>query len=192
MNEEVLRWLQGISALAASFGGLVVAFMALYQWRQTTRWRQGEEGRKLVDDLFLSDKHGGTDALLMTELPEGKKWTFEDKSNSKIKTHEVNRKDVIEALDGSADTDKTAFIRGCFDDLFYYLERIDLFLEKGFITYEDVCSPLAFYEEQMAEVAECYKVYKEYIKRIRAGRAVRFLKRLEEVRTKRKVIPDTP
>ena len=79
------------------------------------------------------------------------------------------------------DKDKAAFIQACFDDLFYYLERISLFLEKGFVKYEDVCSPLGYYAEQMAKD---WTVYKAYMERIRAGRACCFLKCLEEERTK--------
>jgi hypothetical protein len=194
--EVFLALLPAIASSLASGATLVVAVLALYQWWRATRWRQGEEGRKVVDDLFLSDKHGGTDALVMTDLQDEEPCPFEepDLIRSKVKkTHQVSHKDVIEALKGSGkDPDKTAFIQGCFDDLFYYLERIDLFLENRFITCDDVRSPLAYYQEQMAKNPEDYKVYKAYIRKIRAGRADRFLKRLEKERRERKGFADAP
>ena len=91
MNVAVLGWLQAI-------GGLITAFLALYQWRQATRWRQGQEGRKLLDDLFLSKEHEGYYALVMIDLPEGKVEQFEDEWLKKdIVTHKISHKDVMGA-----------------------------------------------------------------------------------------------
>jgi hypothetical protein len=198
MNGEVLtRGLQvinGYSGLIAALVTLLVGLLALYQWRVATRWRQGEEGRKLIDELFLGDKHGGYDALLMTEPGIGEYLWYEDskgKHYTKV-SHEEAIAALTRALVGKSQEEKDDFIRECFDDLFYYLERIELFLENRFITYNDVCSPLAYYEEQMAKNSEDYKVYKDYIKKIRAGRADRFLNRLKKERTKGKVFPETP
>src|SRR5437660_1372484 len=90
--------LQAISALVAAVGGLVVALLALCQWRKALRWRQGKEARKLLDDLFLSDKHAGYDALLMTDLPGGVRDDFEDRRFSNKVMRKVSHTDVIEAL----------------------------------------------------------------------------------------------
>ncbi len=87
-------------------------------------------------------------------------------------------------LAGNTDGEKDDFIRECFDDLFYYLERMALFLEKGFVKYEDVRSPLGYYAEQMAKNSADWAVYKGYMERIRASGACCFLKCLEEERTK--------
>ena len=68
-----------------------------------------------------------------------------------------------------------AFIWACFDDLFYYLDRIGYFLKQGFLTLDDVRSPLDYYAARMAKQK---KVYEDYIRRIRAERAVFLLEHL--------------
>src|SRR5579862_1263800 len=100
---DMSDFLQVLSALAA----LAVALLAIWQWWAATaqrkkefRWNQAEQGRKLLDELFLSDKHNGYDALMMTDLPEGESCPFEDRRSSNPKCHNVNHVDVISALEG--------------------------------------------------------------------------------------------
>ena len=56
----------------------------------------GRGGPKVLDDLFLGEKHGGYDALGMADLPEGAEDDFEDRKYKKLR--QVKHKDVIEGL----------------------------------------------------------------------------------------------
>jgi hypothetical protein len=168
---------------------LVVAWVAFRQWGQATRqreqdlrWRQAEEGRKILDHLFLSDQHGGLDALMMADLPEGVTDEFEDRRYSTAAQkcmRQVRHNQVIEALhmavqNPAALDDTGAFIVGCFDDLFYYLERIGFFQQSGLVTLDDVGSPLGYYAQIMVD-GENWGVYDRYLVQILACRARRFL-----------------
>jgi hypothetical protein len=172
----VTELLQPISAAVAAVGGLVVASLALWRWWDNLKWRQREEALKLLDDLFLSDRHDGYYALVMTTLEEGETepCRFEDCFLPHTpQPRDVNHANVIAALqreDCPDDTD--AFIKGCFDDLFYYLERIGRSMERRFVTFEDVRSPMEYYVGRMARHKQ---IYLEYIRRIGATRALYFL-----------------
>ncbi len=191
---DIANLLQVIAAVVGVFGvligGLIAAMKMIGEWRRANylrkeandqrreelRWRQAEEGRKVLDDLFLSDKHDGFNALVMTDLAEEKEPVpFEDRWMEKIKIekHDVREKDVLEALK-LARSPKAAFIIGCFDDLFFYLDRIGYYLEEKRIELKDVLSPLDYYSEKMAHWPE----YEGYALRIRADRALRLLKKL--------------
>jgi hypothetical protein len=199
---EVAGLIQAITGFIAALGALVVAWVAFRQWgqaiqqrrdetqqrEQDLRWRQAEQGRKVLDDLFLSEQHGGLDALMMADLPEGVPEEFEDRRYNPAakKPISVCHNQVIDALRKAVQNpnalDRTeAFIIECFDDLFYYLERIGLFLKSGFITLEDVGSPLRYYAEKMIR-GKTWEVYKNYLETIRAYRALHFLQLVESSR----------
>jgi len=197
---NLTEWVQAVAAVTASVGGLIVASLAIKQWMEANkhreealRWMQEQQSRKVLDDLFLGEGHNGYFALIMADLRAGAdECRFEDDwIRSKVQVHTINHQQVMAALQATPPPDdRAAFIQGCFDDLFYYLERIDLYLEKNFVRFEDVRSPLVYYAEQ---VALNTKVYRAYIRKIRADGAGRLLDRFDADRVReRGGLPDAP
>ena len=139
--------------------------------------KTGGRGRKILDDLFLNEKHLGYKALVMIDLRNGEPaCKFEDNwLKSRIQIREINYQDVIHALEEDADSDKAAFIQACFDDLFYYLNRIGFFLKEGLLTIKDVQSPLNYYAGKMAGRKQTFE---EYMEEIDAKRALSLLELL--------------
>ena len=179
---EISGLLGALGTIVGAVGGVVVAVLAIQRWKEANRqrrdelsWRQAEEGRKVLDDLLLSEKHGGYDALVMTDLPEKGQFPFEDRNFSPPKPYNISHNDIIGALAGPAGSEKAAFIQACFDDLFYYLDRIGYFLMRGILTPDDVKCPLDYYAEKMARQRA---LYEGYIRRTRADRALQLLQRL--------------
>ena len=75
-------------------------------------------------------------------------------------------------LSATAPSGTAAFIQECFDDLFDYLDRIQLFLENESVTLNDVRSPIEYYAKRMARHKA---VYQHYIEVLGQPRALHFL-----------------
>jgi len=181
MSEGFLGWFQAISGLVASVGALVVAYVALRQWREATqqrqmelRWRQAEQGRTLINELCSNEGHHAYSALEMTD-PRGEPY--------QVGRATVTHQQVIDALQQEPPTGNAITIQEYFDDLFFYLDLIELFLENHLVTFDDVLSPLEYYAARMVSNRV---VYEEYIRELqppgiregeRPPRALRFLER---------------
>src|SRR5215471_11296281 len=108
-----------ITALLTLAGGVVTAALAVRQSRKDYRWKQAELARSLLDDIF--DDPPSNDAWRMVDGEE----LYEDEQGNK---YQITMADVRRALPRPWNDDKggkDVYIRWCFDDLFYYLERLE-------------------------------------------------------------------
>lgn len=186
MHPLLKDWIQALSWGVAIIGGLIAAFVAISQLKASTeqrkrelRWQQTKAGKELVDCLF--DEPKSSKALTMIDSP-GKSYQ-EIPGNDKA----VQSQDVLKALEVKKasesqlvfthNDDKSIFIRECFDELFYYLERFQYFVENGLVDFQDVRVPAEYYVRRMGSNKGYYLNYSRSIK---YDRAAQFLEDLQQ------------
>lgn len=151
MNSNIKDWVDILTKLLASIGGLIAAFRAIYEIRanrkqriEEFRWKQANISKTIIDELLSDEKAQA--ALTMLDWP-GRKFLLED-SEDKQKLVTVSRKDITKALRTKNDygfDDKEVYIRDCFDSLFNYFERIQHFIDIKLIDFQDVVFPVDYY-----------------------------------------------
>jgi hypothetical protein len=153
VNEHLKDWLQVAAWAAAAIGALVAAAKFWFELRAgreqrelELRWKQAEKGKELNDEL-LTDPTAWL-ALQMLDY-EGKKFSLPSKREIAITYADLRR-----ALDPSllADTEVDAYIRECFDSLFYFMTFLQHYIRCTLILAEDVAFPLDYYIPLLAKL----------------------------------------
>lgn len=78
--------------------------------------------------------------------------------------YRINYPDVLDALamnSGEAQDDRSAFIRDCFDWFFYRIDRIEHYIRRGLIQFDDVKDVFKVYAR---EVAFHEQVYNDFMR----------------------------
>jgi len=168
--------LQITTALIAVIGGLIAAFKAVYEIRlnrehrkMELRWRQANLARQILDDAFASDYF--TNAMLMLDS-SGRKYKIDEGIMEPI-----YYEDIIAALSEKTTifSDKPVYIRDCFDYFFFYLNRIEQFVETNLIFIDDIRYPFSFYAKKMMKDQQ---VFESYMKENEFDYALNFFRRL--------------
>ena|SRR5215204_1069644 len=162
MDPLLKDWIQVISWGVAIIGGLVAAFVALYQLsasnkqrRRELRWQQANAGRQLLDEMFDDSK--SKDALRMLDFPGRDEFKDIPASDKKVGFSDIRKAlEVTTTNDGDYLTftykdDKSVFIRDRFDGLFYYLERFEYFRENELLEFRDIRTPIEYYAKIIAK-----------------------------------------
>jgi hypothetical protein len=178
MNPLLKDWIQVVSWAVAIVGGLIAAFVAIYQLRANRRqreielrWNQAKIGRELFDKMLDTSR----EALLMLDYYEDNNRIFpaipgEDKT--------VGLKDILTALDleNVSRAEKSIYIRDHLEKLFYNFEINETYIENKLVTFGDVICPSEYYVEIMAKQK---KAYASYLKQAGYKRVPHFLDRFK-------------
>jgi hypothetical protein len=121
-------------------GGLIAAVKALYDFRESLLWKRANAAREFLTEIH---QHARASAAVMMM-----DW-YESEHEYKLKPEddkpvEISYDDVLAALKkeqkdcrGSA-SERDRFIRDCFDWFFYFVGRIERYMEIKLMKFEDV------------------------------------------------------
>jgi hypothetical protein len=174
----VLSWKDLLQEAAWIIGGLVGLFtvtIAIYQlWASTKlraadlRWRRVSGARDILGEIHHHEL--GSRAVMMLDWHNGEhKYEVEEGHKT-----EISYSDVLVALkkDQSACVDeKSTYIRDCFDWFFYYIDRIEFYLQTELILFADVASVFKPYAEI---IQKDWSVYERFLVSCRYDDARKF------------------
>jgi hypothetical protein len=122
------------------------------------RWKQANAAKELLDDIHNQEL--ARQAIHMLDWSEG---GAEYKIRDDGLICRINYPDVLKALAmnrGEAQDDRSAYIRDCFDWLFYRIDRIEHYIRRGLIQFDDVEDVFRVYAR---EVAKHEQVYRDFL-----------------------------
>jgi len=141
----------------------VAAIKGLYEMGESTkqrkaelRWRRANAARELITDIHRDPR--ASNAVLMMDWSEGTHEYQIEPGRKEVFSY----KDVLSAL-RKAQADclepRERFIRDCFDWFFYYVDRIEHYIETGLIEFTDVESVFKSYGIKVKEHKEVYEPF---------------------------------
>lgn len=178
--QEFRDWIQLAAILVACVGGVIAAFKAIFEIQQSTeqrraelRWRHAQAAKELITDIHR-DRHA-SNAVLMLDWSEGATEHEVEPGHSELLAY----RDVLSTL-GKAPPDcvssRDRNIRDAFDWFFYYIDRIELYIETGLIEFIDVRPVFKTYA---TKIQRDMQVYEPFIQEREYELALRFWRRYE-------------
>ncbi len=144
------------------------AFVALHQFHISERWKRAEAARDMLDKV-LSDPDA-LRALHMVDLEEGEIFESGDESFS------ISADDIRMGLsDWDRQNAKCLVIRRSFQALGFYMARLNLFLEKGYVDDDTI---LPFFTIHAQPLSALEPNVSEFYNRVGYVRAAKFMKRI--------------
>ena len=144
------------------------AFVALHQYNVSERWKRAEAARDMLDKV-LSDPDA-LRALHMVDLEEGEIFELGDESFS------ISADDIRMGLsDWDRQNAKCLVIRRSFQALGFYMARLNLFLEKGYVDDDTI---LPFFTIHAQPLSALEPNVSEFYNRVGYVRAANFMKRI--------------
>lgn len=123
--------------IVAIIGGILAAGLSIHERRMELRWRRSNKAKELVDDIHRHSSAG--QAVHMLD------WHDHNKAYEytlKEDVHEpISYNDVMSALKlARYDCNRAAdiFIHDCFDWFFYFVNQIELAINRKLIDWRDV------------------------------------------------------
>jgi hypothetical protein len=172
--------MQSISWLVASIGGVIAAFKAIAEAKQSRiqrerdlLWKQAGEAKVLLDDMEEDSQADA--AMIMLD------WTGRQFQVSPRKKQVVTWNDVYRALrtkDTVSFKPVDVYVRDCFDHLFYHLNRIGLAEVNGLVRVDDVRFPITYLLQRMKRR---WPVFESFLHAYGYEMAARLLAKLEPV-----------
>jgi hypothetical protein len=170
VDTQTKDWIQVISWIGALIGIAIAVLKYVSEQKQNRRqqelqldqrklelrWKQAEAAKKMLDEM-LTDQ-GAQAAMTMLDWDD---LEFEIKPGVKANIWE---KDYVSAL-RTKDldfSDKEAYIRSCFDNLFYYMAMMDHYINSGLVLLEDVVFPLDYYLAIMNRNRNAFHAFLEH------------------------------
>jgi hypothetical protein len=160
MPKNVKDWIQAISWLVASIGGVVVAFKAVAEMRRSRidrrrdfRWRQARMSKDLFDELF--GDNSARSALRMLDW-DGAAFEVGDGT---IKP--ISRQLMLSAL-RTTNTEfnpTEQFVRHCFDRLFDWMERVEQFRGIELVSFADFEHGMSYYVALLSAHKDVFSNY---------------------------------
>lgn len=156
-SDKIDNWVKIISAAFT----LVAIFLAIMEYSESTdqrikelRFQQAQVGKELLDEAFASKET--QDAMRMLDRQdEGVKFQVAEE-----KIEEIQTSDIIQALKSDESTsDKDVFIQDRIDSLFFFIGRVQAFIDIGMVNEEDVLYPLEYYVQQMCDYKDDINPY---------------------------------
>jgi hypothetical protein len=144
------------------------AFVALHQYHISERWKRAEAARDMLDNV-LSDPHA-LRALYMVDLEEGEMFESGGESFS------VSADDIRIALsEWDQQNAKCRLIRRSFQALGFYLARLNLFIDRGYVDEDTI---LPFFTIHAQPLADLEPYVSEFFNRVGYVRAAKFMIRI--------------
>ena len=142
--DEARNWVQLGAVCVAIVGGLLAVFRGIYEMRQSTcqrsldlRWKRANAARDLVSDIHHDQRAAA--AVLMMDWSDG----AHEHDLGSGRREMLSYRDVVAALAKPAGECREArehYVRDCFDWFFYYVDRVEHYIETGLVDFVDVAS----------------------------------------------------
>jgi hypothetical protein len=165
--------------IVAVLGGLITAWLAIYQAFENRKlrerelhWKQAESGKRLIDEIF--HEPGSNAATLMLDSWD-RTYTLADGSEARIAWADVIKALNIESF--QKEDSQMVFVRDCFDLLLYYLDGFEHLIQAGLTTFEDVRFPTEYYVDMIAEDEKEKAIIAAYIRACKYKNIWQFLER---------------
>lgn len=149
-------WSQILSYLAAVVVASVGVPKAIVEVRANRkqradelRWKQASAAKELLDDIHKDDF--ARQAVHMLDWCEGAA-AYEVPALGKVR---IAYAEVLRAL-AEDEGENSAYIRDCFDWFFYRVDRIEHYIRRGLISFEDVKDVFVVYARQIHLHARIY------------------------------------
>lgn len=161
--QEIESIIKTCSLLVGTIGGLIIAFKAVIEMKNTSkqrkiehRWKQTEQARIFLDEI--KNNYKVYSALQMLDWSE-RNYTLENAVEMNITSEDIKIGLRTKKLQFS---EKEAFIRDCFDSLYDNFEMIEHFIKKDLIVFEDIAIPIKYYVEKINKKQFHSSYMKEY------------------------------
>jgi hypothetical protein len=173
MPESTKDWLQLGVWIVGIFGGLVAAFKAVYESRQSRkqraeelRWRRANAAREILDAIHTHDL--AQYAIRMMDWCHGS----HEYEVRKGHTERIGYDQVLGALSAPAPSGEISlYVCDCFDWFFYYTDRVRHYVRIELLDDEDVAPVLAPYVDIVRRHSD---VYRPFLRKHRYGLAEDF------------------
>lgn len=143
----------------------------LEQKQLELRWKQAEAAKKLLDEMLTDVR-----AVAAMKMLDWNELEYEIKPGL---NQQIDEEDYIKALRVSNlnFSDKEAYIRDCFDSLFYYMAMIGHYIHSDLVRMEDVVFPLDYY---MKIINRNREVFDKFLNHYELDRSMEFMKKLDK------------
>jgi len=182
MSQSFKDWIQVVSWVVLSVGGLVAAFKAIYVVEQNReqrvdelRWRRANVAKQTLDELF-SNPYSQKAALILDWSERRREFEIKEGHSRAISYGEVLA--VLGKPPESAFDEKDIFITDCFDCFFYLIDHIENSVRIKLISFEDVDAPLRRYAKKIRVHRETYE---KFMKSHECRLAIEFFKRFDSM-----------
>lgn len=188
-----------LSAGVFAIGILHAVYKAIDQTRKgrklearQLRWQQSREARSILDAMEADEYVVA--AMLLLDW-DGRRVTV----NGKTITATYDKVDAALRTVGDKFNDDEVLIRDCYDHLFYYLERIGLWIDVELISIYDVVFPIGYLADCIAHKnvrkRDRRAVFKKYLDAYdyeRAGKLLGYFKTWDGEFTQASRVPELP
>lgn len=154
------EWGKIVAIVAAILG----FFRALYEIAesrklraQELRWKRANSAKELLDDIHNHELE--KNCVRMLDWCDGQALEYEIAPGQRAV---ISYADVLAALakNGSESRDaKDAYIRDCFDWFFYRVDRIQHYIDRGLIDFDDVKPVFRIYAREIDKHREIYDAF---------------------------------
>ena len=161
------------------FGGLIAAFVGIYQlWQSNVqsarehRWKQAELAREMVNKMMADE---GWKAMEMMDWDdEGRDYEINGRKEK------INVYAVYTALEKSVSDDKDRHIIDRLDRAFFLVSQLEAAVRSDLVRIEDVKWPLSWYAAK--RLCPRKQLFETYMKEDAAPETLQFFERLDEWR----------
>lgn len=150
--------------IVALVAGILGLFKAIYEIRESRklraeelRWKRANSAKELLDDIHNHELEKS--AVHMLDWCDGQAEYEIGPAQKAI----ISYADVLAALaknTAHSPDPKDTFIRDCFDWFFYRVERIQHYISRGLIEFEDVRTVFRVYAK---EIRRNWKIYDAFL-----------------------------
>lgn len=169
-------WLQLAVVIIGVGGGLIAAVKALFDFRENLLWKRANAAREFVTEIHQHPR--ASTAVLMMDWA-GSTHEYEIKKGA---TEPISYTEILAALNKKqADCidENERFIRDCFDWFFYFVGRIERYMEIKLMKFEDV-EPI-FRPYARIITGEHAHIYQKFMRLHEYGLALRFWERYKDL-----------
>ena len=167
--QEAKDWAQLVAWIAAIIGGWIAAQKAIKEMRASRqqredelRWKQANSSKELISDIHQHPL--ACNAVHMMDWNEGTA-LYQIAPGNSVK---IGYDAVLSALQKKQPDclgEPETYIQDCFDWFFYYIDRIQHYIDRGLITFADVSSVFKPYAKKIGcekKVYEKFMLAKHY------------------------------
>jgi hypothetical protein len=179
--QELKDWAQLAAWFAAIIGGSIAAQRAIAEMRasrhqreEELRWKQANSAKELITDIHHHPL--ASSAVRMLDWSEGATDYQLSPTTAPIK---IRYAEVLSGLQkpqvDSDDVEK--YVQECFDWFFYYIDRIQHYIDRGLVTFADVQSVFKAYAIKIS----CHKdIYEKFMSSKQYDLALKFWRQCTE------------
>jgi hypothetical protein len=158
---DTVKFLAEVAGMAGIIFGLIKGSLEIRESRllraEELRWKRANAAKDLLDDIHNHELE--KNAVHMLDWCNGEAEYEIARGQKAI----ISYADVLAALaknTGHSPDPKDVFIRDCFDWFFYRVDRVQHYINRGLIDFEDVGAVLKIYAK---EISTNWKIYDAFL-----------------------------